>query len=130
MCTAPRYACRKRDGAKADLLDYGMPTKRKGGATGASVLDLDTAGNYRPRTKVGRHCQHISSQPVRQRGGGSSAVVVQLHPVACNSRAAVYTLCVPIACMHSHIHWMPERMPLRWCCAGPSCRRRGLLMRP
>lgn len=43
--------CRKRDGSKAELLDYGMPSKRKGGA-GGSVLDLDAAGVYRPRTKV------------------------------------------------------------------------------
>lgn len=33
-------------------MDYGMPAKRKGGAAGTSVLDLDTAGLYRPRTKV------------------------------------------------------------------------------
>jgi hypothetical protein len=43
---------RKRDGSKAELMDYGMPAKRKGGAAGTSVLDLDTAGLYRPRTKV------------------------------------------------------------------------------
>lgn len=54
---------RKRDGAKADLLEYGMPTKRKGGAAGASVLDLDTAGNYRPRTKVRKDlAQQLGSQ--------------------------------------------------------------------
>lgn len=44
--------CRKRDGSKAELLDFGMPSKRKGGGAGGSVLDLDTAGLYRPRTKV------------------------------------------------------------------------------
>jgi hypothetical protein len=40
---------RKRDGAKAGL-DFAVPAKRKGG--GGGVLDMDTAGLYRPRTKV------------------------------------------------------------------------------
>lgn len=103
--TSPRvrctpHACRKRDGAKADLLDYGMPTKRKGGATGASVLDLDTAGNYRPRTKVRRHCQHMSSHPVTQRGGGKSAVCCSLALCGLQQPCSSVHLCVPIACMH------------------------------
>jgi hypothetical protein len=51
--TAVTAVSRKRDGSKAELMDYGMPAKRKGGAAGTSVLDLDTAGLYRPRTKVG-----------------------------------------------------------------------------
>lgn len=101
----PHHACRKRDGTKADLLDYGMPTKRKGGATGASVLDLDTAGNYRPRTKVGRPCQHTSSHPVTQR------MVADLPLLSCicglqQPCSSVHPVCP--CCMHApHTHASP-----------------------
>jgi hypothetical protein len=44
-----------------------MPTKRKGGAGGASVLDLDTAGVYRPRTKVRPALGTVSTLAARSR---------------------------------------------------------------
>jgi hypothetical protein len=45
---------RKRTDAPQEL-EYGLPAKsRKAGGGGLSVLDLDTAGSYRPRTKETR----------------------------------------------------------------------------
>lgn len=68
---------KKRDGAKADLLDYGMPTKRKGGAGGASVLDLDTAGVYRPRTKETRAAYEAMMNTVHSIFGDQPADVLR-----------------------------------------------------
>mgnify|MGYP001808215468 CR=1 FL=1 len=46
-------AARKRE-AKAAELEFALPAKSRKTAGGMSVMDLDTAGFYRPRTKETR----------------------------------------------------------------------------
>ncbi|WIA19957.1 hypothetical protein OEZ85_005838 [Tetradesmus obliquus] len=44
---------KKREAGKSGM-DFAMPAKRRTGGAGPSVLDMDTAGLYRPRTKETR----------------------------------------------------------------------------
>ncbi|KAL4451451.1 hypothetical protein ABPG75_007113 [Micractinium tetrahymenae] len=67
---------RKREGAEGEAFD--LPKRRKaGGGGGMSVLDIDTAGMYRPRTKETREAYEALLSVIREQFGDQPADVLR-----------------------------------------------------
>ncbi|KAF6257784.1 RNA helicase, activating signal cointegrator 1 [Scenedesmus sp. NREL 46B-D3] len=67
---------KKREAGKSGM-DFAMPAKRRTGGAGPSVLDMDTAGLYRPRTKETRAAYEALLNTIHSTFGDQPADVLR-----------------------------------------------------
>ncbi|PSC69011.1 U5 small nuclear ribonucleo 200 kDa helicase-like [Micractinium conductrix] len=67
---------KKREGAPGEE-GFDLPKRRKGTASGMSVLDIDTAGMYRPRTKETREAYEALLSVIREQFGDQPADILR-----------------------------------------------------